>query len=483
MVDAVTGRAALASLTGTSAADQISNRKNPLLPIPLNLPQQGGNQRANAILQFDRPRVSSDVFATLQNSAQLSATRRVATLEERTILEAELRRRIQVTETGGSPGRPATPDSVNTVTIREGTLDSRALSDLQGLIDGLRRAGSTPPSRFIPGLSEELQDFGEALGSNAQEALTGIIRRIETSVLGDGFDWNDVFRDPKLFFGIGFGLIEFSGSTNQQAANALEDVIRKLAQGRLYDDNPNNDSLKAVGSAIDRLRRALDDESNAAGALDRFLDRIGGPPAGGNAYANRIADILDETLDDLKIGSLDLQAIEQLQQTLAAVRNLENISGNADDRLRDDAAAGVQGIIDQYASITTRTQTTRIPGEPAIPATPGEKTLVFLEEPTLVPSVELAERVVTLYQSAQESLRPLQKLSEPPPPVPNLRALVTEPEQDDDEQRRNRFVIGAEDSQSPNRFGVPQPGEEEPRTTGFGQPPYRGFGQIFDSRV
>jgi hypothetical protein len=153
MVDAVIGRAALASLTGTSAADQTGNRKNPLPPIPLRAPQQGGEQRVSAILRFDRPRVSNDVFTALQNSAQLAATRRIATREERVVLEAELRQRMVIEATGGSPGRPGTPDSFNTITHRQGRLDSRALDELQTLIDGLRSQGSAPPSRFIPQLS------------------------------------------------------------------------------------------------------------------------------------------------------------------------------------------------------------------------------------------------------------------------------------------------------------------------------------------
>ena len=92
-----------------------------------------------------------------RQAALLSATRRVTTREERQVLEAEVRQRIQITETGGTPGRPGTPDSFNTVTIREGSLDPQALTDLQGLIDNLRNAGSGPPSRFIPLLAEELE--------------------------------------------------------------------------------------------------------------------------------------------------------------------------------------------------------------------------------------------------------------------------------------------------------------------------------------
>lgn len=485
MVDAVIGRAALASLTGTSAADQTGNRKNPLPPIPLRAPQQGGEQRVSAILRFDRPRVSNDVFTALQNSAQLAATRRIATREERVVLEAELRQRMVIEATGGSPGRPGTPDSFNTITHRQGRLDSRALDELQTLIDGLRSQGSAPPSRFIPQLSGALEQFGNVLGSQARDALEGIIRRIEFSVLGDGYDWHDFFQDPSLFFGIGFGLLEFSGGTSHQAGNALEDVIRQLVHPRLHDGNPNNDSLQAVDSAIDRLRRKLEGESGAGVALERFLDRIGSAPggSGGDPYASRIADILDEALDELKIGALDLTAIERMQQTLQAVRRLEDITGTADDTLRYDTARSLQGIIDRYASITTSTQTVRIPGEPAVPATPGEKTVTFLQDETMTPRLEVAERIVTIYQSVQESLWPLYKLSEPPPPVPNIRALVTPAEQEEDDERRNRFVIGADDGRKTGIAGLARPGADESQPASGLQAPRSGFGQFLDSRI
>lgn len=461
-----------------------------MLPTPLNLSREGGNQRASAILYFDVPRVAPSVFSTLQDSALLSATRRVTTREERQVLEAELRQRIQITETGGTPGRPGTPDSFNTVTIREGSLDPQALTDLQGLIDNLRNAGSGPPSRFIPLLAEELEEFGEVLGQDARQALEGVIRRIETSVLGDGFDFGDFFQDPGLFFGIGFGLLEFSGSTNGQAANALQDVIRQLGHPRLHDGNPNNDSPQAIGSAIDRLRRALDDEGNAAPALDRFLDRIGGAPQGGNPYALRIADLLDEALDDLQIGGLDLAAVEKLQETLQAVRNLEDIAGNADDRLREQTGDAVQGIIDQYATVITRTETTRVAGEPAVPATPGVQTLTILQETTLVPRVEIAERVVTIYNSIQESLKPLDKLRQPPDPVPSVKVLAAPPARDDEE--RNRFGIRNEDDQG-SSFVIKPPGAEEGERRFGIQPlnaPFGGsgagrpaVGSLFDARI
>ncbi len=461
-----------------------------MLPTPLNLSQQRANQRDSAILYFDVPRVSPSVFSTLQDSALLSQTRRITTREERQVLEAELRQRIQVTETGGTPGRPGTPDSFNTISIREGSLDPQALSDLQSVIDNLRNAGSGSSSRFVPLLSEELEEFGEVLGDDAREALEGVIRRIETSVLGDGFDLGDFFQDPGLFLGIGFGLIEFSAGTNHQAADALEDVIRQLGHPRLHDDNPHNDSVQAIGSAIDRLRRALDDEGNATPALEQFLDRIGGAPQSGDAYATRIADLLDEVLADLQIGGLDLAAVEKLQETLQAVRNLEDISGDADDRLRDETGDAVQGIIDQYATVTTRTTTTVTPGEPAVPATPGQTTLTILQETTLVPRVEIAERVVTIYNSVQESLKPLQKLAQPPDPVPSVKVLAAPPANEDDQQ--NRFVIRSEAEQD-DSFVVRPPGiQDEEGRFGF-QPPGTRFGasgfgpgsvgQFIDSRI
>lgn len=462
-----------------------------MLPTPLNLSQQGGNQRANAILYFDVPRVAPSVFSTLQDSALLSTARRITTREERQVLEAELRQRIQVTESGGSPGRPGTPGSSNTITIREGHLDPQALADLQSVIDNLRSAGSGPASRFVPQLTEELEDFGSVLGGGAREALEGVIRRIETGVLGDGFDFGDFFQDPGLFFGIGFGLIEFSAGTNHQASDALHDVIRQLGHPRLHDGNPNNDSVQAIGSAVDRLRRALDDEDNAAPALTRFLDRIGGAPQGGDAYALRIADLLDETLADLKIGAPDLAAVQKLQATLQAVRNLENISGSDDDRLREQAGADVQGIIDRYATITTRTQTTAIPGEPAVPATPATQTLTILQEATLVPRVEVAERVVTIYNSIQESLKPLQKLAQPPDPVPSVKVLAAPPEQEGKEDLR-RISSGSDDEQD-GGFVVRPPYRQEDRPgTGLPPAPARpgaagfgtaGIGQFFDSRA
>lgn len=480
MVDAVSGQAALASLTGLSSADQLSKRKNPLLPNPLSESQQGGRQRASAILYFDRPRISPDVFSTLNNSALLSVSRRITTTEERTRLEAELRQRIQVTETGGSPGRPGTPDTFNTITIREGQLDPQSLDELQNLIDRLRRGGEGAPSRFIPQLSEELQRFGQKLGSQAQEALEGIIRRIETSVLGDGFDFSDFFRDPDLFFGIGFGLFEFSASTNHQAAHALRDVIRQLAQHRLHDGNPNNDSLQALKSSINRLGRALEDESNAGPALDRFLDRIGGAPSGGgDPYARRIADVLDAALADLRNGSLDLQAIERLQGALQSVQDLEDVAGQHDDRLRAETVEELQGILDRHATITERSETTVIPGQPAVPPTPGEKSITILEETRLVPKVEIAQRVVTIYQSVQESFRSLYELSEPPQPVPSLEPLERLQDEEDDARQRQD-----DEFQGPPRFGLPYLGNATSQagifdTRGVGA----GTGQRFDSRV
>lgn len=457
MVDAVTGRAALALLSGPSAADQQGNRKNPLLPTPLNQPEKTGFQRAPAILRFDTPRVSDNTFAALQNGAVLSAVREEVTLEERVRLETELRRRIQVIETGGNPGSPGTPDSTSTITVTEGRLDQNALGALTELIEQLRRGSGELPSRFVPALTRELQQFSARVGNaESGDALAGIIRRIENSVIGeDGLQFSDLFRDPGLFIKIAAGLGEFSSSTNHRAADALRDVIFRLGDRRLYDGNPRNDSLRAIGSAIDRLGRALDDEPNAVPALQDFLQRIGGEPANGNGrYAARIADVLDQALNDIRGGALDLEAIRRLEAGLQDISALQDIAGNADDRLRQQATDGLQSILDRYASVTNTTQTIVTPGQPAVPATPGEKTLVITEETRLVPSVEIVERVVAVYQAAQEQFRPLQKLSEPPPPVPNLQALVTPSDRErDGDKDQNRFRIDKDDDRRKSRFG------------------------------
>lgn len=479
-----------------------------MLPTPLNLPQQGGNQRAPAILRFDRPRVSPDVFSSLQQSALLSSARRVTTREERVVLEAELRQRLQVTETGGTPGSPGTPDRFNTVTIREGSLDPRALNDLQQLLERFERGGrgGFGDSRLVRDLSETLEDFADRLGDNRADNVLGeIVARIERSVIGrDGLDFADLFRDPGLFLTIGVGLDRFGDETNGQAESALRDVILRIGnlengRGNDRDDddddrrgNNGNGPVNAVAAAIDRLGRALEDEPNAVAALDRFLDRLQDRGTGGNPqprYRDRIADILDDTLNNLRGGALDLQAVERLQAAVEQVRNLENVPGRRDDRLRARAVEGLEGILDRYATETTRSQTTRIPGAPAVPATPGERTLTVLEDVSLVPKVEIAERVAIIYQAVQESLRPLQKLSEPPPPVPNIKALVVTPKPEDDDETRKRLGAGAEEGRSGIRFGVQRPGEEEQDRFGTQPPRLNGgsgtgsIGQVFDSRV
>lgn len=545
MVNAVTERVALALLSASSAANQHSNRKNPsLLPSPLNQSEKTGVQRAPAILRFDTPRVSPSTFSALQEGARLSAVRKDVTLEERSRLEAEIRRRFQVIETGGSPGSPGTPASTSTTTITESRLDDDALGALGDLIEQFRRGNHDESSRFVPALARDLQRFSARVGSaEAGEALAGIIRRIENSVIGeDGLQFSDLFRDPALFLKIAGGLAEFSDDTNHQAAHALRDVILRLGDGRLYDGNPHNDSLQAISSAIDRLGDALghgrndhdghghghghdeddhggydyggygrggrgneghgngghghgghDGAGNAVAALEAFLDRIGGDPAGGiNRYATRIADILDQTLDDLRGGTLDLQAIRRVQSALDDVRNLQDVAGNADDRLRQQAAEGLQDILDQYASTTTRTQTVTIPGEPAVPPTPGEKTLVINEETSLAVKTEIAQRVVTIYQSVQEQLKPLHKLNEPPPPVPNLQVLVTPQQSEDDEKRRNRFRIGGDEDSSGFGRGLRDDDDEAgnsliPALPGYGRAGYGGTslgsGRYLDSTI
>ncbi|HEX6956497.1 MAG TPA: hypothetical protein VF194_00795 [Ferrovibrio sp.] len=454
-----------------------------MLPTPLTEPQNAGRQRAPAILYFDVPRVSPSVFTTLQDRGVLSVTRNVVVGDERTQLETELRQKFQVSEMPASPGRPGTPDAVSTTTVREGRLDPQALDDLQVLIDRLRH-GDDGQSRLVPLLTDTLNRFGQTLGQEAKSALTGIIRRIETSVLGDGFDLFDFFRDPGLFFGIGTGLTEFSSRTNHQAADALGDVIRHIADGRLYDDNPHNDSLQALSSAINRLGRALDHESSAGPALQHFLDHIGGAPAG-DVYARRIADVLDQTLAELRGGSLGLQAIEQLQRTIKTVQDLEDVQGNDDDRLRSETAEELQGLVDRYAAATSRSQTVVIPGQPAVPPLPGTREATLVEETTFVPSVKTAPKVVAVYQSVQESLKPLQKLSEPPPPVPNIAVLVAQPTEESDERNTRPDQTEGEGGGLP-RFGLPYLGGIAAGDSRFGTPGLslgQTSGQVFDSRI
>lgn len=501
MVDAVAGRAALASLTGTFSADQTGNRKNPLLPTPLNASQQRGGQRASPILKFDIPQLSSDVFKTLQNNALLNATRTVTTREERVRLEAEINQRIQVVETGGSPGSPGTPDIVDIVQFTEGTLNAQALNDLQKLLDKFKTAaaGDFSDSRLVTALREDLQDFAQRLNSGqAEDVLGEIIGRIENSVIGQGgLEFRDIFRDPALFITIGIGLAEFGADTNNRASDALRDIILRIGDWRFSDSNPRNDfgALQRISSAIDRLGRALGDEQGGVAALDRFLDRLqaigAGGNGGGNSYAGRIAGVLDDALNDIRGGSLDLEAIQRLQRAKDEITALENVAGTADDLLRASAAEGIDGLLSQYASITTREQTTVTPGQPAIPAVPGERTVNIIEETTFVPKVEVIERVVTIYQGVQDTLKPLQKLAEQPPPVPSLQALVTppvNPERDgEDGKRKKGIVIGADDEDDGRRrsgFGgigrndiPPNPYGLAVQRSGFGL----GVGQQFNS--
>lgn len=491
MVDAVTGRAALALLSANSAADQTGNRKNPLLPTPLKTSQQGSGQRAPAILQFDTPKISPNTFSALQDSGLRTIVRQEVTLEERTRLEAEIRRRIQVTETGGDPGSPGTPDQTNIITRREGSLDSRALDALRSLIE---RFNGQPqePSRFVPPLQQDIDGFSDRLNSDdAGDALAGVIRRIENSVIGeDGLQFADIFRDPALFLRIAGGLAEFSGETNHQAADALRDVIFRLGDRRLHDGNPRNDSLQSIRSAIGRLGRALEDEDTATSALQQFLTRIGGTPDDGSqAYGSRIAAVVQQTLNDLRGNALDLTAIEKLQNTINAVARLADIAGNEDDSLRQQAGQELRDILAQYAQVSERSQTVVTPGEPARPAVAPEKTLTVVEETTLVPRTEIARRVVAIYSDVQEQLRPLQKLSEPPPPTPSLQALSPPPAQDD-EDGRNRFVIRARDDEDEDeqRFGIQAPETNRPGILAGLTPAQPGLasrnpGSLFDTRI
>jgi len=482
MVDAVAGRAALAVLTGSSTADQYSGRKNPVLPSPLNSSQQAGGQRANAILRFDRPQISRDVFNSLQNAALLSVSRAEVSGDERIQLEQELNRRIIVSETPGSSGSPGTPDTVNTVTVQRTKLDAAALTDLQTLLQRFSHGGSADYSnnRLVKALSETLQDFGNALNSDAAGKTLGeIIGRIDSSVIGrDGLRFSDLFRDPGLFATIGAGLSEFAQTTgSSRAAGALGDVILRIGDPRLGDDNRHNDSTQALESAVDRLGRALAGNDQGTAALGQFLDRL--RARGRNDYSSRISTILSETLSDLQKGTLDQQAVQRLQTAVQDIGQLDNVPGRHDDRLRAAATTGLQAILDRYVATTTRTETTVTPGTPAVAPSPPTKTVTVVEATTLVPRVEIAQRVVTTYQAVQEQIRPLQKLAEPLPPTLSLQALVQPPETEDRNKKRKAFGIGSPADPSGQTSALPdQSGNLFAASRLRGAP-----GQFFDARA
>lgn len=488
MVDAVSGQAALALLTGSPAAGQTGNRKNPLLPFPLGSSEQTGNQRVNSILRFDTPRFSPDVFSTLQNTALLSASRGRVSGEERSRLEAELRQRITVTETPGTPGIPGTPDSFRTITNTILRLDPAALTDLEGLVSQfLEGPVDETGSRFVAALAEDIAGFADRLGEEAGEALRGIIRRIENSVIGeDGLQFLDIFRDPALFINIAAGTGEFADETGRQAANALLDIVLRIGDRRFYDGNDANDSVRAIGAAIDRLGRALAGNEGAASALQDFLDRLGsgsGDDDAINAYARRIAETLEETLAGLQQGELDETAVSRLRTAAEDIRGFEDIAGDYDDALRELAADGLEGIITRYASQTTQTATVVVPGQPSVPATPGERTVTITQETTLVPRAEVAERVANAYKTVQDRIEPLRRLNEPLPQVPDLTALLSlpEPPQQEDEEEGSGFVIRAPQPEDRDRFGLPLQDDRFQASSLAGSRALSG--QYFDTRI
>lgn len=479
MVDAVTGRAALALLSAPSAADQKSNRKNPLLPTPLPSPQQGSDQRASAILKFDTPRVSTDVFSTLSQSALLSATRKVVVGEERRVLEAELRQSIQVIETPGTPGSPGTPDRIDTFTTRKSTLDAEALNSLGRLIDGIEKNNRTDlrDARLVEVLQPALDRFSQTLGNaNAGKALGEIVGRLENSVIGrDGLSFGDVFRDFGLFGSLGRALGKFAGDVGFNAAEKLNDLIGKVGNRNFETADANDTAVKAVASAIDSLGTALQNKGRASLALNNVLDTLQDRGTGSGfitgRYADRVSDILTTTLNGLQGSTLNGDAVARVQQALQDVQTLENIAGRNDDRLRDTAVAGLRDILNRYTSETTETQTVVTPGEPATPGTPGTRDVKILEETVLVPKVEVVQRVITIYESVQASVEPLRRLSQPPVPTPNLQALAQLPTLEDKDDGKG-FVIHAaakddEDEEDDRRSSSRRIAEQDEKRGGF----------------
>lgn len=566
MVDAVTGRAALASLTGLSSANQTSTRKNPLLPTPLSSSQQGSAQRASPILRFDVPRISSGVFSTLQNSALLSVARQEVVGVEREALELELRRRVVETETPGSPGSPGTPDQVTTTTVTQTSLSADALDALAVLIrsfgggyghghghhghdhgrgrddrngygygrgddygrdrdygrryDSGRGRDDDRGYRYgrdhgggygggydrtvLAGLQDNLARFSDRLGSGgAGRDLGEVIGRLENSVIGKGgLDFFDLFRDPALFGTLIEGLGNFERQTgSSRATQALGNLILAVGDPAFGNGSANSRGTRRVGEAIDQLADSLAGNGNAARAVDDFLDllqdrRVGGGQSGGQGgnpgdygrYARRIAGILGDALTDLQNGSLDAAAVQRLQDAIGEIGDLPNLPGRRDNRLRERAVDGLQDILDRYTTVTQTTQTTVTPGQPATPPTPPGREVSVLEETTLVPRLEIVQRVVTVYQSVQDQLKPLQKLSEPPPATPSLTYLVQPPGEQDDEERGNRFVIRADGEASRTRIG---PAEDDGAAATRPSDPvggslYGGFGsagQLYDARA
>jgi len=510
MVDAVTGRAALALLSANSAAGHTGNRKNPLLPTPLNTSQQGSGQRASPILRFDTPKISGDIFSTLQNAALLSSSRSVVVGEERSRLELELRQRIEVIDTPGSPGSPGTPDRTETFTTTTSRLDAEALTSLGRLIDRLDRgsSGDRRDARLVESLQGALDRFGQTIGdSSAGTKLGEIIGRLENSVIGrDGLSFGDIFRDPGLFGSLGRALSDFAGDVGYRAAEALENVILKVGSRGFENPDANDPAVRAVAGAIDELGAALKGKSRASDAIGDVLERLQDRNTGnGYAYgqfANNLTDILRDTLTTLRGGDLDASAIAELRSALQSVQDLQGVPGRNDDKRRAEAVAGLNDILGRYASQTTSTSTVTTPGIPATPGTPGERTVNVIEETTAVPKVEFVQRVITIYESVQASVEPLRKLSQPPPAVPNLQALVVSPLQEDDEEgggfvirartgddEDQRFGIAARDGDNEDergsRFGVIAAQADAGRPSAFGSGTFSpsSTGSLVDSRI
>lgn len=455
MVNAVAGQTALALLTAISTADQTSTRKNPLLPNPLSLSQQGSRQRATPILQFDTPRISSDTFSVLQDTAQLSTARGTVTGDEKTRLELQLRQNFSVLETPGNPGSPGTPDTVTTTTTTSFSLSGDAIDALRQLIrsfgsgehDHGHGYGDSYDPRLLRGLQDNLARFADTVGSaSAGRDLGEVIGRLEHSVIGQGgLDFFDLFRDPRLFETLVQGLGAFERQTGSgRATAALGNLVLAVGDPSFGSANGSSQGSRRVGAAIDQLADSLAGNGRAAAAVGDFLDLLQGRHVGGDhgdhghgngGYAGSITGILNAALGDIRDGSLDATAVQRLQDAVVQVGNLPDIPGRRDDRLRDRAVSGLQDILDRYTLTTQNTQTTIVAGQPAVPATPGSRTVIITEQTTLVPRPEIALQVAVAYQSVQEQLKPLRKLAEQPPATPNLLYLVQLPTGPENQQR------------------------------------------------
>lgn len=357
MVNNINERAALAVLS-RAAATQSGDRKTPA-PQALPISQQESRHQA-LLLRLDRPRLDNSLFAVIEavRGQDAAHTRPADPVGQPAKPASSVTTAPIAAATAGTASAPAmaetTTPSAATITTSP-SLSGAALQQLQTLSALYNRLAQSSGGRsddrdseLVRALSNDLQGFAARIGNSRGDQILGdIIGRIEASVIGQGgLEFTDFRRDPALFQNIAAGLSEFADSTNSSAARALRDVIIRVGDRRLTDDNPNNDNLRPLGAAIDRLARVLDEEPEAAAALQDFLHRLPAPPdplRDFRSYAGQIAGLLDDTLADINAGE---DAATRLQATITAIQTLTDAPHQADDWLRNGAIQDLQQILD-----------------------------------------------------------------------------------------------------------------------------------------